>query len=1335
MPNGINDISPNLRDWLLNKNLILSDSITNSGLASLAVGLGQQAQIETLPVAVQASQNIVTNGQFYRDLNLLSNPYKSMDGNEVIDINTNTIINIGNLPIGTQPLSYQQNIGSENPTSPFNVDSDEARKQMLKNKYFDADLLYKVNLNTVLVSTTAGGAYNFKESLAQRTLDTVLNSVNLGGVSQQLGVIGTDTQLGSIGDAQLVKHFGYNAAFGLAQETLGSLNLNPLSLLQGNNIYVPNYSITVTKGQLSNVVDFGAKVLGFQAPVSLLDQSSSIFSSENPIDNISRVNSMVANTGVGQVLAMINNLNQNKYKPTIDDSRKKLSVVKADTGTNGQLYAFESAERGRILDLLNTAPPVVNSTNEPFINGIPNPAFTIDAVNAVNETQFENTYGKITSEIDGSFADDFGIGPNDNVFEYGEDGSFVNKYIWGDDNNNRPGKRIFPTDKFTEPKSLLYKTQQLFKTNKMRTLTSGRAVGGQVKSEIQNSVYFNHISKGSGVLTQTALQPNASAENLTSEDIFCRTWTTFDRYNQVLDLQKNSGLHTNAGSTIRNNTHNSVLDDNGFVRIAPIIGDGDFADDFKETKIKRFMFSIENLAWNGFQPFLPNCEKGPGDPMTGTRGRIMWFPPYGMNFTDNSSVNWDTTNFIGRGEPMYTYNNTERTGTLQWQMIIDHATYINDLRDAGASDEVFASIAAGCMDLDSIVGSKMTQVEKDVIEVSTAVKVPEVEVQPQIPPDPFKVYFPNDVTSVPINYENGDGVGVGSIMADEGYITTAINGSIHPYPDNTDFGLNSCLSGNCPQGQKIILDGQTFDGWQGNAYLPTLVEYLIKKCPACRVSLSGWASQDGQSEAADANQRLSNDRAEHVANTLRTLLTLAGDPIVDSRFEFIRGEGNTGCPAKVINPDGSVIGEVDTICKKQSRFTQVSFSYDPILDEKLAAAAPPIVQQPVADLSLDIRKRYFNECSYFQKIEQEDKFIYSSIKEKVKYFHPAFHSITPEGFNSRLNFLQQCTRQGPTIREGVPTNLAFGTPPVCILRVGDFYHSKIIIDNISFSFDPLVWDLNPEGVGVQPMICTVDMSFKFIGGSSLQGPINRLQNAVSFNFFANTEIYDERADHIKKAGPTDVDANGNPRDYVLVNGANPNNFDNPPEGFNNIYGLSSGISNLPQGEINQEVRSEIETSSVQTDEEGSNTEELTITGFKHVLTRPHANKDKQSWTVLIEAASVNFLDSDGQFIPSDDEVNAYFDAGVKISLDGITTPFHYEELVVADANLRQFSLINGGITIGQEGLINGQGVVGLTEGKYHLSIYVGGTPMCKTNIEIINTGWERWGDGVPKLNV
>ena len=164
-------------------------------------------------------------------------------------------------------------------------------------------------------------------------------------------------------------------------------------------------------------------------------------------------------------------------------------------------------------------------------------------------------------------------------------------------------------------------------------------------------------------------------------------------------------------------------------------------------------------------------------------------------------------------------------------------------------------------------------------------------------------------------------------------------------------------------------------------------------------------------------------------------------------------------------------------------------------------------------------KRYDTESKFFEMLELEEPFLHQKISDKVKYFDPAFHSISPEGFNARLTFLQQCSRQGPTCgssdaytNNNTANNLSFGRPPVCILRVGDFYYTKIIIESITVDFDPLMWDLNAEGIGVMPMIANINMSFKFIGGSSLSGPISRLQNALSFNAYANTEVYDNRAE-------------------------------------------------------------------------------------------------------------------------------------------------------------------------------------------------------------------------------
>ena len=45
-------------------------------------------------------------------------------------------------------------------------------------------------------------------------------------------------------------------------------------------------------------------------------------------------------------------------------------------------------------------------------------------------------------------------------------------------------------------------------------------------------------------------------------------------------------------------------------------------------------------------------------------------------------------------------------------------------------------------------------------------------------------------------------------------------------------------------------------------------------------------------------------------------------------------------------------------------------------------------------------------------------------------------------------------------------------------------------------------------MGVQPMVATVTMEMKVLGGQSLASPIERLQNAVSFNYYANSTYYD-----------------------------------------------------------------------------------------------------------------------------------------------------------------------------------------------------------------------------------
>jgi hypothetical protein len=90
------------------------------------------------------------------------------------------------------------------------------------------------------------------------------------------------------------------------------------------------------------------------------------------------------------------------------------------------------------------------------------------------------------------------------------------------------------------------------------------------------------------------------------------------------------------------------------------------------------------------------------------------------------------------------------------------------------------------------------------------------------------------------------------------------------------------------------------------------------------------------------------------------------------------------------------------------------------------------------------------------------------------------------------------------------TNTAFGAPPVLVLRIGDFYNTKIIPTSLGLTYEDL--DINPEGIGIQPMIANVTLGFNFIGGSGLKESVDKLQNALTFNYYANTEMYDDRAD-------------------------------------------------------------------------------------------------------------------------------------------------------------------------------------------------------------------------------
>lgn len=670
---------------------------------------------------------------------------------------------------------------------------------------------------------------------------------------------------------------------------------------------------------------------------------------------------------------------------------------------------------------------------------------------------------------------------------------------------------------------IINKTKILFENNFIKTILGPNDNSIKTKSDIESAIGANGLSKG---------------RNLTSSngELF-RVWNEDKQYASLRDLMRfKKGLyHDRLNNTIRPNKSsqraNTVVDDNGFVKIAPY-------DTDNPKSIKKYMFSIENLAWKGHEFGNYHFERG------NLGGRIMWFPPYDLKFSDNTNVNWDTHNFIGRGEPVYTYSNTNRSGNISFKILIDHPSIVdywklkaetkkltpNDADDkllrfyAGEDISGFSinddnSVNSGFGEFGTLV-SQSNKIENNFNNVVNKFKE---TLQ-------FKIYFSNSSSQIDYDflkeYEN-------TIFNDLTLSNIPPNlykynrdGESVTYGDYTDITLNDLNSGGRVKDEhiptEIDVDEEFEDyelkhafnrfdltnfGLNNDAYEKLYGKdgkntYFDNK-EILEIKISASASGHG---SIPTNDLLIKKRGESIKKFLEEFFKLKHKSIKKITIEnqpSIDNEDGINVSNRKVKEKRCVTISIDVIS---------SYIYQTTFDKKVNEL---IGLNDTYNHKMKVNEPY-NEYYFFKRLSEDtDKLNYDKIIQKINYFDPSFHSITPEGFNSRLTFLQQCTRQGNTTINSetkYATNLSFGRPPICVLRVGDFYHTKIVISSLNISFDDLKWDFNPEGIGMQPMMATVNIGFNFIGGSDISGPISRLQNAVSFNYYANTSVYDDRSD-------------------------------------------------------------------------------------------------------------------------------------------------------------------------------------------------------------------------------
>jgi hypothetical protein len=1047
------------------------------------------------------------------------------------------------------------------------------------------------------------------------------------------GSLSQDSYLARLGATYLNRLFQDRINRQIFINTVGQVNLQSLQdpfeaslIVTGQEpLIYKNWKITSPEDPITAAADLITRLGGAYWPVSLIpgdyftdntrngqtQQTSNALNVVNqltggflgPILNSKRNPSEIflANTGNGQRSVLFKNINYNRYQPNykkdygglLGIGQAIVSLINPDNGTlvGGYYVGSRNSEPSTI-----TSPP----------NQVP--------VNAFGQQEQVPVYGP--SEMGILFEGNqdtlkFGLAAKSLSDGGGIDGQFVwtsPKYKPNAGFHATPGggsgsadseynliSSNYLKDESTnfvfKSTSILDETQRLVNSaDNVQGISRLKHVGNAINqvSKVFHDGY-KEMTKGSQVVSYTDQTTGGEAGIE-----YCRVFTKDTPYYTYNDLQKTDGITTSGRkftSSVFDNTFNLNISPTRNPGSTNIIADG---PNGIGGYAKKYMFSIENLAWrtSSKQGYtydeLPVCEKGPNG------GRVMWFPPYDIKFNDTSSANWAETSFLGRPEPIYTYKDTKRTGTLSWKIIVDHPSVMNTIVEKqlkGQNKErinsIIDSFFAGCVKYDIYELAKKfntvptkdlytyqqilnnpnldTNTAKDVINsvqgtpiitkagtpgtsaVITNIELSTVDLSKY---NNLGFYFDNDIPG-PSNKTNPNPNS--TYKADYDNYVSSMNQDQYVAISSNTFSPPSINLNVKPFFTNVVIDNfnQINNGFVEDAF-----KILSEKTGVIQVTLTSSASAPANK---DYNVTLSIRRKNSVVEYLKTT-KLAKFINEDKSLTFVdvnKGEGETvSFPQSATGVFGASVNCTDDILSKTNKVTKDSQWYsvsamacrrvilkeikvtptpvdkpvEPIIKDVIIPVSTAPKPKPVPSyrtektlkegISKLILRKLLSECDYFDVVKKEVPMLYDSIQEKIKYFNPAFHSMTPEGLNSRLTFLNQCVRPGESIPvigdkgqivQNDALNTSFGAPPVLVLRIGDFYNGKIIPKSVAFTYEPLVFDLNPEGIGIQPMIANVTMSFDLIGGMGLEKPVEELQNALSFNYYANTEIYDERA--------------------------------------------------------------------------------------------------------------------------------------------------------------------------------------------------------------------------------
>ena len=1113
-------------------------------------------------------------------------------------LNTYSNIQHGSLP-GATHKTYDE-IQSQNTFKPLEYTVTDSFSALPRRANLGLYPYFNTNLDHTLTSVLISDNFESESELFKFNANYIKNDKD-GPLQSR---IKQNLNTATLGRVRLLDAIDGNLA------TLTNIVTGKEPLIELNN------SITVSSSLLGNVVDFAETVAGVTVPWSeipgdyLTNPTNNI---QNPISTVidaigkalgfKNKKSVIRPSdlfleymGSGPKRALFENLSYSKYAPNYES----YSSLLYGTFDIGKPYIGD--DRGNDVKLSTS------DLEERVVRGPYSLSLMFDDV-ATKLYQKDKNVGDGGS-ISGSLTwynskRKSKIGFNNLEYE-SESSNFENS--------------LSTKHKFRE-NSILSVTQDLIDSMPLDNATARSHVGNAID---QTSRLFRDgdimMSKGS------AIKYVNNYSKLEDGTEYCRVWTKDRSYMNYSDTMKRTGLIRKYDSSVMSKPWNLNIGpmsngNKGFDESTNMVKNGD------GFSAKKYMFSIENLSWKSSNKpeftyeDLPYCERGPNG------GRIMWFPPYGVEINETNGVRWEDNVFVGRPEPIYTYQSTTRGANLKFKIIVDHPSILNLLTrehfknmSDEESDNYINAFFAGCEEVDfyDLIKRYVTLTTTD-IEAMVAylnggkdpgtIKRYRTKITPEGESKPSSNKVSNIEIKSTLYFNNGKPENGTNLVSNESFgdlyntynnestktaYKSVLNGALDLFSTNWDVnkmfdfkiltkidppstGLTSGDFNLFKSGVTQNIDNGFSELNSNYTKLTTGITELKSKIKDKKVK-NVTISIESSASAVDTNiYNLGLSYRRSYSVILEVLKQISNDGNIDSvkskivwkntikkdtkspQTEFDKEpliikfseigypdiEGNISF--KMINNYGEEykLSDKKVSCDDSTLFKSsalkrtapeafwcrqstinIKYSLTDFIEGKSAINKISVEEyeeklksKPTIDVLKKIVMKVLNESYYFKKLEENSPLQFSSLKEKLRYFHPSFHSMTPEGLNSRLTFLHQCIRPGDTIPiKGIADgsdlnsrNTSFGPPPIIILRFGDFYNTKAIIRDLNISFDQNLWDLNPEGIGVQPMIADVTLSLSFFGGQGMEKPVNELQNALSSNFYANTEVYDYRS--------------------------------------------------------------------------------------------------------------------------------------------------------------------------------------------------------------------------------